>query len=94
MAQAISAAHIIVSGDVQGVFFRANTVTEATMLGLKGWVRNLPDGSVEVLAEGTRSALEKLLEWCSRGPAGASVSGLKSEWLAASGKFADFSVRY
>ena len=89
-----SAIHMLISGGVQGVFFRANTVSEARRLGLRGWVRNLPGGQVEVMAEGLRDALEKLLEWCSHGPAGATVSGVKSEWLDATGSFADFSVRY
>jgi acylphosphatase len=86
--------HILVFGDVQGVFFRAGTISEARRLGLTGWVRNLPDGSVEVVAEGGHGALEALLDWCSHGPAGASVSGVKSEWLLASGLYGDFSVRY
>ncbi|MEW6722624.1 MAG: acylphosphatase [Candidatus Micrarchaeota archaeon] len=86
--------HILVSGDVQGVFFRANAQNEARRLGLTGWVRNLEDGRVEAVAEGERNALEKFLEWCGRGPAGASVSGIESEWLAYQGEFRDFSIRY
>jgi acylphosphatase len=86
--------HIIVYGDVQGVFFRAGTVSEARKLGLKGWVRNNPDGSVEMVAEGDKSALGRLLEWCSHGPAGARVSKLVHEWGDAKGGFTDFGVRY
>lgn len=86
--------HIVVSGDVQGVFFRAGTRSAASGLGLTGWVRNRPDGSVEVMAEGGRGALEKLLEWCGRGPAGASVSKVEHEWLAAGGEFSGFRVKY
>jgi len=85
---------ILIFGDVQGVFFRAGAQSEARRLGLKGWVRNLPGGSVEVLAEGSRESLEMLLEWCSRGPAGAGVSEIKSEWLPATGEFNDFRITY
>ncbi len=93
--------HILVFGDVQGVFFRTGTAGEARKLGLKGWVRNNPDGSVELVAEGERTQLQKLLEWCSHGPAGASVSKVEHEWIegsdaktGAAGEFADFRVRY
>ncbi len=86
--------HIIVIGDVQGVFFRAGAQGEARRLGITGWARNLPDGSVEVMAEGAHGPLERLLEWCGHGPAGASVSGIKSWWLAATGEFTDFRITY
>jgi len=86
--------HITVSGDVQGVFFRAGTQSEARKLGLVGWVRNVPGGAVEVVAEGERPALEKFLEWCSHGPAGASVAKTKHEWLEAKGEFGDFRIKY
>jgi acylphosphatase len=85
---------ILVFGDVQGVFFRANTQSEGGRLGVSGWVRNLPDGSVEVLAEGEKEALGKLLEWCRHGPAGASVDRLESEWLEFRGDLNGFRVRY
>jgi acylphosphatase len=85
---------ILVFGDVQGVFFRAGAQDEARRLGLRGHVRNMPDGSVEVVAEGGRGALERLLRWCSHGPAGASVSEIKNEWLQATGEFADFRIKY
>jgi acylphosphatase len=86
--------HILIFGGVQGVFFRTGAQSEAKRLGITGWVHNLPDGSVEVMAEGGREPLESLLEWCGHGPAGAAVSEIKSEWLAASGKFNDFRVKY
>lgn len=84
--------HILIYGDVQGVFFRANTQSQANRLGLTGWVRNVEDGSVEVLAEGRAEKLEQLLEWCRHGPAGASVDDVKEEWGAADGSFRDFRV--
>jgi acylphosphatase len=86
--------HIIVYGDVQGVFFRAGTVSEARKLGLRGWVRNVDDGSVELVAEGNRTDLQRLLEWCSHGPEGALVSKIVHGWTEETGAFADFSVRY
>jgi acylphosphatase len=83
---------------VQGVFFRAGTADEAKKLGLRGWVRNNPDGSVEIVAEGARTQLEKLLEWCIHGPEGAKVSGIEYDWGTASAGidssgFVDFRVR-
>ena len=86
--------HIIISGDVQGVFFRAGVQNEAKKLGLAGWVRNLPDGSVEALAEGEKGKLEKLLEWCSHGPAGASVSKVEHKWLEKEEGLKNFRIRY
>lgn len=59
--------HVIVEGRVQGVFFRAYTRDEAVRLGLSGWVRNRPDGSVEALIEGARNAVEKMLQWFHQG---------------------------
>jgi acylphosphatase len=85
---------IIVFGDVQGVFFRAGAQDQARRLGLSGWVRNLPDGSVEVVAEGEDGALKALLAWCMHGPAGASVAKVEHEWLAATGETGDFRIRY
>jgi len=86
--------HVVISGDVQGVFFRAGARGEAQKLSLTGWVRNTDDGSVEVMAEGERDALEQLLQWCYHGPAGASVSNVVYVWLESTGEFSDFHVRY
>ena len=65
------------SGRVQGVCYRISTQREAARLGLEGWVRNLRDGRVELLAEGPAEAVEQLLSWCRQGPALARVEGLR-----------------
>ncbi len=86
--------HIIVFGGVQGVFFRANTEETANRLGVTGFVRNLPDGTVEVVAEGEKEKLEELLKWCSHGPSAASVSKIKHEWGESKSEFSGFAIRY
>jgi acylphosphatase len=85
--------HVRVRGRVQGVYYRASTQEAATRLGLCGWVRNCPDGSVELVAEGPTDRLDRLLEWCRRGPPAARVDACESTLEAASGEFRDFGVR-
>jgi acylphosphatase len=85
--------HLFVSGDVQGVSFRAYTVDEARTLGVSGWVRNLPDGRVEVEAEGDRAALEALARWCRVGPPAARVEDVEASWSAYRGDLGTFSTR-
>lgn len=87
-------AHIIVSGIVQGVFFRANTRNQAQMLGVKGWVRNKHDGTVEITAEGDKEKVERLITWCYKGPPGAVVNDVTVKRDDYKGEFKDFSVRY
>jgi len=86
--------HLIISGYVQGVFYRASTRDAALKLGLKGWVKNLPDGSVEAVFEGTVDQLQKALEWCQNGPPGARVVKIDEKWDDYTGEFTDFVVRY
>jgi acylphosphatase len=81
----VEARHILVSGDVQGVGYRAWTERVARELGLKGWVRNLADGRVEIVAEGPRVALDQLIERCKQGPRAASVENVSVESSASSG---------
>jgi acylphosphatase len=66
-----------VRGAVQGVFFRAETRDRARSLGLAGWVRNVPDGSVEAIFEGDSERVESMIDWCRRGPRGASVTDVE-----------------
>ena len=69
--------HIFVSGKVQGVYYRQNTLQKAQELGIFGWVRNLSDGRVESVMEGSRSDIDKVLAWCKEGPLGAKVEEVK-----------------
>lgn len=66
-------AHVFVSGDVQGVFFRQETRDRARSRGVAGWVKNLPDGRVEAVFEGPEDTVEQMVEWCHRGPRWAEV---------------------
>lgn len=84
----------IVSGFVQGVNFRFYTIREAVPLGLDGYVRNLRDGTVEVVAEGERRDLEKLLAFLRRGPSHARVEAVDVEWSEPKGDLRSFEVRY
>ncbi len=85
--------HLYVSGRVQGVFFRAHTKETAERLGLRGFVRNLPDGRVEIVAEGEEEALRELIDFAHRGPPLARVTGVEEHWEDPTGEFADFSIR-
>ncbi|MBI5638112.1 MAG: acylphosphatase [Nitrospinae bacterium] len=87
-------AHIVVTGRVQGVFFRATAEETALGLGLTGWVKNCGDGSVEILAEGDRAALEKLIKWCNEGPPMARVKYVAVDWQPATGRFDTFETTY
>ena len=84
--------HCYVSGCVQGVFFRARTREQALLFGLIGWVRNLPDGRVEVVASGDEAQITHLQEWLKRGPEHARVLKLEVEELDYQA-FENFSIR-
>ncbi|MCW3035670.1 MAG: acylphosphatase [Actinobacteria bacterium] len=73
-------AHVFVSGQVQGVFFRAETSRLARSKGVAGWVRNLPDGQVEAIFEAPKWVVESMLEWMRTGPRGAAVSSVDVSW--------------
>ncbi len=85
--------HLLVSGIVQGVAFRAYTVDEARRLGGAGWVRTLADGRVEVEAEGDRRALDALVAFCRRGPPAAQVDDVEATWSAFRGDLGAFAQR-
>ncbi len=84
----------LVEGRVQGVGFRYFVEENALALGLDGWVRNRWDGKVELVAEGKKEMLEKLLAAIRRGPRAAFVSDVKTDWLPATGEFTGFRIRH
>ncbi|RMG20518.1 MAG: acylphosphatase [Deltaproteobacteria bacterium] len=86
-------ASILVTGRVQGVFYRASAMEQAQRLGLTGWVMNLPDGRVESVVEGSRAAVEEYLAWCRRGPPAAHVAAVDVHWGPATGEFETFRIR-
>jgi acylphosphatase len=86
--------HIEVYGIVQGVFFRSSAEEKGSNLGVTGWVKNRRDGSVEILAEGEKEALEALLEWCRKGPPGSRVNKVDHSWEGFKGEFSSFYVTY
>ena len=86
--------HLVIHGRVQGVFFRASARDEAVQHGLTGWVRNLPDGSVECVAEGAEPALQSFAAWCREGPPSARVDRVDERWGDASGELEGFRVGY
>ena len=90
----MSRVHLLISGRVQGVTFRASTKRKAQSLGLKGWVRNTDDGKVEAVIEGEKEKIEKLIEWAKRGPRLADVENIKINWKEGKNKFDEFQIRY
>jgi acylphosphatase len=87
-------AHIFASGRVQGVFFRDHTQRWASSLGLSGWVRNVWDGRVEVLAEGEKDKIEALISRLRQGPPLARVDNLEVNWMDYTGEFKDFRITW
>ena len=87
-------AHAIISGRVQGVFFRMETKRAADGFGVFGWVRNRRDGTVEAVFEGDRDRVDAVLEWCKEGPPHARVSDVKAEWQDYAGEFRAFGITY
>jgi acylphosphatase len=97
MSEAIESTtlHCWVSGTVHGVFFRDSTRRRALELRLTGWVRNLPDGRVEALFQGSRASCEQALAWVRKGPPSARVTGVEYVWEDAADETAEaFEIRY
>jgi acylphosphatase len=84
----------VIHGRVQGVAFRIETQWAAARIGVSGWVRNRPDGTVEALFEGERARVEEMLAWCRRGPALARVTAVDVQWEDYRGESADFKIRH
>ena len=85
-------AHVFVSGRVQGVFYRSETRSTADKLGIDGWVCNLPDGRVEAVFEGKKTAVEAMLNWCHQGSPAAQVSEVRVDYTQVQG-ISGFQVR-
>ena len=85
-------AHVFVTGKVQGVYFRQNTLQAANNHGVFGWVRNLPDGRVEAVFEGDEVAVSKMVRWCHTGPPAARVDSLDAKSEKYTGEFSSFSI--
>ena len=87
-------AHIIVSGHVQGVFFRMTAQKEAIQRNLKGWVRNLPNGQVEIIASGNKTILDGFILWCHNGPPHSYVDNIQIEWMSNTKHYENFKIKY
>lgn len=87
-------AHLYISGRVQGVYYRAFTQEVADSLGLKGWVRNLPDRRVEAVFEGERDLIEKAILKCKQGPPYANVTDIDVVWESQMEGFSNFSIKH
>lgn len=83
-----------IKGRVQGVFFRASAKEAAMNLGVTGWVKNQPDGTVETVAEGKQEALDRFIEWCREGPENASVADVEVDRQEATGEFDTFTIKH
>jgi acylphosphatase len=86
-------AHVRISGQVQGVFFRDSTRQKAEELNLAGWVKNLPDGMVEAVFEGPSEKIREMVRWCEEGPQHASVENVDTDFEDAGGELDGFEVR-
>jgi acylphosphatase len=89
-----SRAHVFVSGQVQGIFFRQNTKQKAENHGVTGWVRNLSDGRVEAVFEGEEEDVNALVDFCRKGPRGALITNVDVAFERFAGEFRNFKVTY
>jgi acylphosphatase len=87
-------AHAIISGRVQGVFFRMETKRAADGFGVFGWVKNRLDGTVEAVFEGDRDRVDAILDWCRQGPPAANVTDVKISWEDYTGGFNGFNIDF
>ena len=92
-SQPIIAAHVFISGTVQGVYYRASTKEQAQSKQVNGWVRNLPDRRVEAWFEGTPEAVEAMIQWCHHGPPGARVIKVEVDFQKAQ-NLQGFEIQY
>lgn len=80
-------------GEVQGVFFRESSVQKAKELGLVGFIRNEPDETVGIIAEGEEGKLKELIVWCKEGPKYANVDKVEEEWMKPTDEFQGFKIK-
>lgn len=85
---------VVVSGRVQGVFFRYETQREAERRGVFGWVKNQEDGTVKAVFEGPREKVEQMIAWCNQGPPHSVVIHVDANWENYTGEFQSFDIRY
>ena len=85
--------HFVISGKVQGVFFRDTAKRMASQIGIKGWIRNTDDGTIEILAQGSESQLSEFERWCRTGPPVAKIDSVEKEDMEC-GECVCFEVRY
>jgi acylphosphatase len=90
----MKALHLMIHGRVQGVWFRASTQEVAGRLKIHGWVRNMPDGSVETHIQGDDKAVKDMLAWCYQGPPGARVDRIDISEVTPQAEYKTFSIRY
>jgi acylphosphatase len=91
-AMATKRVQLIVRGRVTGVFFRAATQREARRLGITGWVKNRPDGNIEIVAEAEEDAIREMVSWAQHGPSAARVDDVDVRWRSYTGEFSDFRI--
>ena len=84
--------HLIISGRVQGVFYRYSTKQKAEQLGIKGWVRNLSNGNVEALLEGDEKNINEMISWCKKGPEHSDVTNIELISEKPINEFEDFKI--
>jgi len=87
-------AHAVISGRVQGVFFRMETLRAAQRYGVSGWVRNKAEGTVEALFEGDKESVDSILKWCNKGTPPAKVERVNVNWEDYTGEFEEFRITY
>lgn len=87
-------AHVLIDGRVQGVCFRMDTRRAALERNVAGWVRNLPDGSVEAVFEGEEADVKSMLKWCEAGPPLARVGKMDMQWEPYTGGFDGFEITF
>jgi acylphosphatase len=88
-----TAAHVLISGRVQGVWYRASTKQQAERLGVTGWVKNTPDGRVEAVFYGDEKKIKEMISWCHQGPPNAAVTSVDVTYTKSNEVFSEFTIK-